>query len=260
MVTLGGLGSISGAILAAVVLTLLPEVLRPIARLSHGDLFAVAGGHDASASAGLAGRMGALADAPRPCAAASADGRGAGARMSDAADALLRAEHLSRTFGGLTAVSDFCLRIAPGELQGLIGPNGAGKTTCFNLITGVYPPSSGQIWLGAHRIDGRPPAAINRRASRARSRTSDCLPACLFSTTSPWHLIVRPRRDWPGRFCGRRDLPEDDRKSKPRRWSYWPPWAFRTRPVWSPKTCPMAANAGSKSPGAGHAAQDSPAG
>jgi branched-chain amino acid transport system ATP-binding protein len=82
--------------------------------------------------------------------------------MSDAADALLRAEHLTRTFGGLTAVCDFCLRIAPGELQGLIGPNGAGKTTCFNLITGVYPPSSGQILLGGRRIDGQPPAAINR--------------------------------------------------------------------------------------------------
>lgn len=82
--------------------------------------------------------------------------------MSDGSEALLRAEHLSRVFGGLTAVADFCLRIAPGELQGLIGPNGAGKTTCFNLITGVYPPSSGQIWLGAERIDGHIPAAINR--------------------------------------------------------------------------------------------------
>jgi len=82
--------------------------------------------------------------------------------MNDTADSALRAEHLSRTFGGLTAVADFCMRISPGELQGLIGPNGAGKTTCFNLITGVYPPSEGQILLCGQRIDGRPPAAINR--------------------------------------------------------------------------------------------------
>lgn len=81
--------------------------------------------------------------------------------MSDA-DTALRIEHLSRRFGGLMAVSDFCLAIGPGELQGLIGPNGAGKTTCFNLITGVYPPSSGQILLAGHRIDGQPPATINR--------------------------------------------------------------------------------------------------
>jgi branched-chain amino acid transport system ATP-binding protein len=82
--------------------------------------------------------------------------------MSDAAACDLRAEHLSRTFGGLTAVCDFNIRVAPGELQGLIGPNGAGKTTCFNLITGVYPPTAGRILLGGQRIDGRPPAAINR--------------------------------------------------------------------------------------------------
>jgi branched-chain amino acid transport system ATP-binding protein len=85
--------------------------------------------------------------------------------MSDAphaqADALVAA-HLSRAFGGLVAVRDFCLRIRPGELQGLIGPNGAGKTTCFNLITGVYPPTTGQILLGPQRIDGRPPHEINR--------------------------------------------------------------------------------------------------
>ena len=82
--------------------------------------------------------------------------------MSDAAPADLRAEHLCRTFGGLTAVADFNMRIAQGDLLGLIGPNGAGKTTCFNLITGVYPPSAGQILLAGHRIDGRSPAAINR--------------------------------------------------------------------------------------------------
>ena len=85
--------------------------------------------------------------------------------MNDAppreADALV-ADHLTRAFGGLVAVRDFCQRIHPGELQGLIGPNGAGKTTCFNLITGVYPPTIGQIWLGSQRIDGRPPHEINR--------------------------------------------------------------------------------------------------
>jgi branched-chain amino acid transport system ATP-binding protein len=78
------------------------------------------------------------------------------------ADAELLVQGVSRTFGGLVAVSNFWVSVATGELVGLIGPNGAGKTTCFNLITGVYAPSSGHIMLGDQRIDGRLPADINR--------------------------------------------------------------------------------------------------
>jgi branched-chain amino acid transport system ATP-binding protein len=75
---------------------------------------------------------------------------------------LLVIEHVSRNFGGLAAVSDFSLSLSAGELIGLIGPNGAGKTTVFNLITGVYPPSSGAIHMAGKRIDGWPPVKINR--------------------------------------------------------------------------------------------------
>jgi branched-chain amino acid transport system ATP-binding protein len=74
----------------------------------------------------------------------------------------LRCEHVSRNFGGLRAVGDFCLTVQSGELVGLIGPNGAGKTTAFNVITGVYPPSKGQVTLDGKRIDGHPPVQINR--------------------------------------------------------------------------------------------------
>ncbi len=58
---------------------------------------------------------------------------------------VLNAKNISIFFGGLKAVSDFNLIIEPGELIGLIGPNGAGKTTIFNMITGVYTPSEGEI-------------------------------------------------------------------------------------------------------------------
>src|SRR5688572_19133747 len=63
-------------------------------------------------------------------------------------DALLQAQSVTIRFGGLTAVSDFNLSIAPHELVGLIGPNGAGKTTIFNMLTGVYKPTEGQISIG----------------------------------------------------------------------------------------------------------------
>jgi branched-chain amino acid transport system ATP-binding protein len=63
-------------------------------------------------------------------------------------EALLEAKNVTIRFGGLTAVSEFNLAIRPGELLGLIGPNGAGKTTIFNMLTGVYKPTEGQIVIG----------------------------------------------------------------------------------------------------------------
>ena len=61
---------------------------------------------------------------------------------------LLDARDVTIRFGGLTAVSNFNLQIQPGELVGLIGPNGAGKTTIFNMLTGVYKPTEGDIIIG----------------------------------------------------------------------------------------------------------------
>jgi branched-chain amino acid transport system ATP-binding protein len=75
---------------------------------------------------------------------------------------VLSVRHVTRTFGGLVAVDNFSLELRVGELIGLIGPNGAGKTTAFNCITGVYAPTSGDIWLGRKRIDGLSPVKINQ--------------------------------------------------------------------------------------------------
>src|SRR5438552_2712620 len=70
---------------------------------------------------------------------------------------LLEARHVTIRFGGLTAVSDFNLTIEPHELVGLIGPNGAGKTTIFNILTGVYKPTEGEIFIaGKPTIDCKP--------------------------------------------------------------------------------------------------------
>ncbi len=68
---------------------------------------------------------------------------------------LLELKNCTVRFGGLTAVSDFTATIGSNDLVGLIGPNGAGKTTCFNLITGVYAPTSGTITFDGLPISGQ---------------------------------------------------------------------------------------------------------
>jgi branched-chain amino acid transport system ATP-binding protein len=73
---------------------------------------------------------------------------------------LLQLEHCTLQFGGLTAVSDLAIRLDGPEIVGLIGPNGAGKTTVFNLITGVYRPTRGEICYRGKSIVGKKPWQI----------------------------------------------------------------------------------------------------
>lgn len=75
-------------------------------------------------------------------------------------DVLLDVRSLSRHFGGVKAVNDISFAVRPGEVFTLIGPNGAGKTTVFNLISRLYAPSAGEIWLQGKRIDQLPPHAM----------------------------------------------------------------------------------------------------
>ena len=81
----------------------------------------------------------------------------------DGREIVLKTDHLCIQFGGLKAVDDVNLSIKQGELYGLIGPNGAGKTTVFNLLTGVYKPTAGRIFLCGEDLTGKAPAEINRR-------------------------------------------------------------------------------------------------
>lgn len=76
---------------------------------------------------------------------------------------MLNVENLSITFGGLKAVSDFNLTIGEKQIVGLIGPNGAGKTTCFNMLTGVYTPTSGNISFLGERINGLKPYNVTKK-------------------------------------------------------------------------------------------------
>ncbi|MDR7418510.1 MAG: ABC transporter ATP-binding protein [Armatimonadota bacterium] len=74
----------------------------------------------------------------------------------------LRAEGLTRRFGGLTAVAGISLTLARGEILSVVGPNGAGKTTLLNLITGVLPAEAGAVWLRERLITGLTPDTIAR--------------------------------------------------------------------------------------------------
>ena len=75
---------------------------------------------------------------------------------------LLKAKDVSLQFGGLRALSRFNFTLDQGELVGLIGPNGAGKTTAFNVVTGVYRPTVGDVILDDRSIAGWPTYRINR--------------------------------------------------------------------------------------------------
>jgi branched-chain amino acid transport system ATP-binding protein len=80
----------------------------------------------------------------------------------------LEARHISKRFGGLTALDDVSLELVPGEIHGLIGPNGSGKTTLLNLLSGYYQADEGEIVLGGHRLTTE---RVQRRATLGVART-----------------------------------------------------------------------------------------
>ncbi len=75
---------------------------------------------------------------------------------------ILQTDKATIRFGGLIAVNELTMNVNKGEIYGLIGPNGAGKTTIFNLLTGVYEPTSGDIKIAGTRINGMRPYQISR--------------------------------------------------------------------------------------------------
>ena len=76
---------------------------------------------------------------------------------------VLKTENLGISFGGLKAVQDLNLETKEGQLYGLVGPNGAGKTTVFNMITGVYKPTTGKFWLDGENLTGKKQETINHK-------------------------------------------------------------------------------------------------
>jgi ABC-type branched-subunit amino acid transport system ATPase component len=116
--------------------------------------------------------------------------------------ALLELDRVSLSFGGLAALSELELHVGEREVVSVIGPNGAGKTTVFNVITGVYRPSAGDVRLGGDSISGRTPHKITR-AGVARTFQSlrlflnmsviENVMAATYGNTKamPWESILR---------------------------------------------------------------------
>jgi branched-chain amino acid transport system ATP-binding protein len=92
---------------------------------------------------------------------------------------LLRVDNLSKSFGGVEAISELSFVTQPGTIHAVIGPNGAGKTTLFNLITALYLPTQGRIYLGDREISNLPPY---RLAALGLSRTFQNLQICMNMT------------------------------------------------------------------------------
>ncbi len=76
---------------------------------------------------------------------------------------MLKVNHLTKQFGGLTAMQNVSFEIVPNSITAIIGPNGAGKTTLFNMVTGIYAPTSGDILFGDSRINGYKPDQVSRK-------------------------------------------------------------------------------------------------
>ena len=99
--------------------------------------------------------------------------------MTEELNRILQVKSLRKNFGGVVALDDLSFEVHEGQIKSIIGPNGAGKTTLFNVISGIYPPTSGEVWFSGKRIANLPPHVA---AKRGISRTFQNLQ--LFSNMS----------------------------------------------------------------------------
>jgi branched-chain amino acid transport system permease protein len=178
MVILGGLGNVTGVILGAVILSILPEFLREYGAyrmMSYGLILIVL---MALRPQGIMGDVGFFTKKKkRPDKDESGKLRAStdlyyeqhdqSAAQPDTRDhfhitdrVMLKLDNITRDFGGIKAVNDLSLELHDKEILSIIGPNGAGKTTLFNLISGIYPPTAGEIYFEGNLITGLKPHKV----------------------------------------------------------------------------------------------------
>ena len=170
MVIIGGRQSLIGCVVGAIALAVVRELLvdyPTYAQVTYGSIVV---GIVVFFPAGLAGLPGQLqrllhrlgwrlqtatAPALRPFEPYEHE-----VVRSDPAPVLLDIRTLSMNFRGLKALRDVSLTVAEGEIRGIVGPNGSGKTTLFNVVSGIYRPTAGEVFIGGHRSTGARPHAV----------------------------------------------------------------------------------------------------
>jgi branched-chain amino acid transport system permease protein len=173
MVIIGGRQSLAGCVIGAIALTIAQQELINLAayaQLGYGLLVVLVVVFAPTGLVGIPARVAGWwgrrrgRDGPaaaleefRPLPAAAASG-------SDPAvgEVILEVSHLVKRFRGVTAVDDVSLSVRGGEILGVVGPNGSGKTTLFNVISGLYRPSAGQVRLDGRAISGTRPYRISQ--------------------------------------------------------------------------------------------------
>jgi len=113
--------------------------------------------------------------------------------------ALLETDNLTKSFGALTAVNAVSLNVEKGTLHAIIGPNGAGKTTLFNLLTGVFPPTSGRIVFDQKEITGTPAHRIAHLGLARSFQRTNVFPAFTL-LDNVWIAAFATGRSWNGLF------------------------------------------------------------
>ena len=148
--------------------------------------------------------------------------------------ALLQTTAVNKQFGGLSAVTDLNISINAGEIVGLIGPNGAGKTTSFNLITGVYVPTSGTVTFAGEDITGMKPHRIARLGV---ARTFQNIRLFREMSVLENVMVAQHMRMGANLLEATLRLPSYLRKER-----------LQNTPTPAPPACPMANSVGLKSP------------
>jgi ABC-type branched-subunit amino acid transport system ATPase component/ABC-type branched-subunit amino acid transport system permease subunit len=171
VVMVGGAGTVTGPIIGAAVVVLLPEVLAGLAEyrlLFFGGLMLIVLWVAPQGIVGAAAKF----FARRGTAMTASMRTQARARALHSQRRPLAMEKLSISFGGIRAVTDVAFACEPGAVTSLIGPNGAGKTTVLNMLSGFYRPDSGAIRLGVESLAGRPAYQASRAGIARTYQTS----------------------------------------------------------------------------------------